>query len=190
MAVHVRARCVGIVRLLLPGLWLAGVAAAGAPDAIESESQSTGPVQEFNNPLSPAERANRQFGAQQGWAVRVEGAGAARVLAFAIGAGANQSGAIGWSVADEASLKAEAAAKALKHAQATAGQMAGALGAKLGPLVYASNEVPPLNLPINGRAFAVAKVMMDGPPAAARPLSLSAPMVHRSATVSAVFSIQ
>ena len=112
------------------------------------------------------------------------------MLAAAVGAGANQSGAIDSSDADEASLSAEAAGKALKHAQAIAEQMASGLGAKLGPLVYASNEAQALRvLPLNGR---VAKgAILGGIGSGTAPtLSLSAPMVRRSATVSAVFSIQ
>ncbi len=167
------------------------LATAGIPqDAIESESQSTGPVQEFNSQLSPEERTNRKFQAQQSWTVRVGADGASKVLAAAVGEGANQSGAIDWSVADDASLSAEAAGKALKHAQAIAAQMAEGLGAKLGPLVYASNEAEPLRIrPMSSRSTSsgILAGLGTGP---ARALSLSAPMVRRSATVSAVFSIQ
>ncbi|RRA49933.1 DUF541 domain-containing protein [Acidipila sp. EB88] len=162
-----------------------------AKDAIESESQGTGPVQDFQpTPLSAEEKMQHRFQAQQSWAVRCSADEAARVLAAAVDAGANQSGAIEWSVADEASLSAEAAGKALKHAQSIATQMASGLGAKLGPLVYASNEAPQLRvLPMNGRGVGLA-AMMDGPPTMRKTLSLGAPMVHRSATVAAVFSLE
>ncbi len=166
------------------------VAKAGVPrDAIESDGQGTGPVQDYQQ-QSPEDRAGRRFQAQQSWTVRTGAEAASRVLAAAVGAGANQSGAIEWSVADDASLSAEAAGKALKHAQAIAEQMAAGLSARLGPLVYASNEAQSLGRPVNVRAMQVQQMdAMDGPP---RPptLSLGAPMVRRSATVSAVFSLQ
>lgn len=168
------------------------LAKAGVPqDAVESEGQSTGPVQEYQgNNLSPEERANRKFQAQQSWTVRVGAGAASRVLAAAVGAGANQSGAIDWSVADEASLSAEAAGKALKHAQAIAEQMASGLGAKLGPLVYASNEAQSLRVrPIEARGSGILGGLASGPAAQSK-LSLNAPMVRRSATVSAVFALQ
>ncbi len=174
---------------------MAALARAGvAKDAIESESQSTNQTQDYQNSnLTPQERAEHKFQAQQSWTVHTSADAASQVLASAVAAGANQSGAIDWSIADEASLSAEAAGKALKHAQTIAEQMASGLGAKLGPLVFASNEAQQLrDLPINGRGlnrFA----QLSAPSAGAieqQKLSLNAPMVRRSATVSAVFSLQ
>ena len=167
-------------------------ALAGLPkDALESENQSTGPVQDFqNNGLTPEEHAQRKFQTQQSWTVRVPADAASKTLAAAVSAGANQSGGIDWSVSDESSLSAEAAGKALKHAQAIAQQMAAGLGARLGPLVYASNEAQQLRvLPLMARAGALGGVGQGGG-TARQTLSLSAPMVRRSATVSAVFSLQ
>jgi uncharacterized protein YggE len=160
-------------------------------DAIESENQSTSLVQDNqNNGLAPEEHTRRKFQAQQSWTVRTTADGASKVLAGAVGAGANQSGAIEWSVADEASLSAEAAGKALKHAQAIAEQMASGLGAKLGSLVYASNEAQ--QIVVLPRAVLNGRISLNTEAASVgmKPLSLSAPVVRRSATVSAVFSIQ
>ncbi len=163
---------------------------AGVPaDTVESVMQSTGPVQGFQGDLSPEERANRKFQLQQEWTVRVAADASSKVLAAAVAAGANQSGAIDWSVADEGSLTAEAAGKALKHAQAIAQQMAAGLNAKLGPLVYASNQAEIAALPINRRVFSY-----DGPAATPKEQSvvivLNPQLIRRSATVSAVFSLQ
>jgi uncharacterized protein YggE len=162
-----------------------------APTSIESDGQSTGPVPEYQeNGQTPEEKANRKFQAQQSWAVKASSADVEQVLAAAVAAGANQSGAVDWSVADEGSLSAEAAGKALKHAQEIAEQMAQGLGAKLGLLVYASNVAESMRtLPLAGRGEAM-MVLKAAPAAQAVKLSLSAPMVTRSATVSAVFSIQ
>ncbi len=174
------------------GAILKAVASPGIPnDAVESESQSTGAVQPFaENQASPEDRATRRFQAQQGWSVRTSPDEAAKVLASAVDAGANESGAIDWSVADETSLSGEAAGKALKHAQAIATQMAAGLGATLGPLVYASNEAQQLR-PMVMAGPAKVRLMDAAPPAvAAKTLDLRAPMVRRSATVVAVFSLQ
>ncbi len=172
----------------------AALAATGLPkDSLESENQSTGPVQDYpNNGLTPEEHAQRRFQAQQSWTVRAPADAASRILAVAVSSGANQSGSIDWSVSDEASLSAEAAGKALKHAQAIAQQMAAGLGAKLGPLVYASNEAEQLRvLPMMARN-AQAGILggMESAAVQQQTLSLSAPLVRRSATVSAVFSLQ
>ncbi len=170
----------------------AALAQAGvAKNAIESESQSTSQTQEYQNTdLTPYERAGRKFQAQQSWTVHTSADGASQVLASAVAAGANESGAIDWLIADEASLSAEAAGKALKHAQAIAEQMASGLGAKLGPLVFASNEAQSLqNRAINGRSLN-APAAPSANAAEQRILVLNTPMVRRSATVSAVFSLQ
>lgn len=159
------------------------------PDRIESDGQGTGPVREYEPRLTPEEAAMRKFQSQQSWTVRTGADGASTVLAVAVGAGANQSGAIDWSMADEAPLSAEAAGKALKRAQAIADQMASGLGARLGPLVYASNQYEPT---LKGAILESRTSVSIGGPVAMESvkLSLSAPMVRRSATVSAVFSIQ
>ena len=162
-------------------------------DAVQSEAQSTGPVPVYQeNGESPQQRAERRFEAQQSWTVRTAAGNAAKVLAAATAAGANQSGAVDWSVVDEDALTAEAAGNALKQAKEIAVQMAAGLGAKLGELVYASNEAQAIRvLHMTARAqqdnFATATVSAA---AETVQLSLSPPMVTRSATVSAVFAIQ
>ncbi len=164
---------------------------AGLPaDAVESDAQGTGPNPEFqNNGLPPEEQVRRRFQAQQSWTVRVPAEASSKALAAAVAAGANQSGAINWSVADETTLSAEAAGKALKHAQAIAEQMAAGLNAKLGPLVYASNEAQQAGLPLSGRTFGPA-IVVAKPAAQTVTLVINSQLVRRSATVYAVFSLQ
>ncbi len=167
----------------------AALARLGVPkDAIASESQSIGESQEFrDNSLTPDQRTQRRFEAQQGWTVKTTPDAVAEVLAAAVTAGANSSGNIDWSVADEESLTAEAAAKALTHAKDIASQMARGLGAKVGNLMYASNEVESI------RPLARMRLQTAMNSAAATitlTLNLSAPMITRSATVSAIFAIE
>ena len=167
----------------------AALKAAGVPeDAIQSESQSITPVQQYTNQdWTPAEKAERKFQVQQGWSVKTAAGNGAKVLDVAIKAGANQSGQMTWSVQDEDGLQAKAAKLALDRARQIAQQMAGGLNASLGPLVYASNEAPS-----RGPQPLMMRNAMAAAPAAQKvePLSVSARKVTTSATVYAVFSIQ
>ena len=156
-------------------------------DAIESESQNIAPVQQFNNQeWTPTEKVERKFQVTQSWSVKTSAGNGAKVLDIAVKAGANQSGQMSWSVADQDGLQARAAKLALDRARQIAQQMAAGLSATLGPLVYASNEAPerapqPLMRGLMAAAPMAQKV---------EPLSVSAPKVTTSATVYAVFSIQ
>jgi uncharacterized protein YggE len=163
--------------------------AAGVPsDAIESENQNVSPVQDYQvDKLTPAEKAQRKFQVTQSWTVRTNAADAARVLDVAVKAGANQSGQIDWDLKDENAPQAEAAAKALQRARTVAGEMAKGLNAKLGPLLYASNETqaePPRPLM---RAMAPPP-MADAK--AVQPLAINPRRIEKSATVYAVFAIE
>jgi uncharacterized protein YggE len=163
--------------------------AAGVPsDAIESENQNVSPVQDYQvDKLTPAEKAQRKFQVTQSWTVRTNAADAARVLDVAVKAGANQSGQIDWGLKDENAPQAEAAAKALQRARTVAGEMAKGLNAKLGPLLYASNETqaePPRPLM---RAMAPPP-MADAK--AVQPLAINPRRIEKSATVYAVFAIE
>jgi uncharacterized protein YggE len=168
----------------------AALKAAGVPaDAIQSESQGISPVQQYgNNDWTPAEKAARKFQVQQSWNVKTGAANGAKVLDVAVKAGANQSGGMAWSVADQDALQAKAAKLALGRARQIAEQMAGGLSATLGPLVYASNEAPS----VRPQPVVMDRMMAASPMAAkvVEPLSVSAQKVTTSATVYAVFSIQ
>jgi hypothetical protein len=161
---------------------------AGVPSAsIESENQSVAPVQNYQvEKLSDAEKAERQFQVTQSWTVRTNANDAAKVLDLAVKAGANQSGQIDWSFKDENAPKAEAAAKALKRARAQAEQMAQSLNAKLGDLLYASNEVQATPIrPLMMRAMAAPQAMEK-----VEPLAINPRQIEESATVTAIFAIE
>jgi len=162
------------------------VAAGVAEDAIESESQSVAPVQEFQvDKLTPAEKLQRQFQVTQSWTVRSGAADAAKVLDVAVKAGANQSGQIEWSLRDPNAAAAEASAKALQRARTVADQMAKGLDAKLGGLIYASNqtEAEPVR-PVRGRVMSLAMAK------SVEPLAINPRRIETSATVYAVFAIE
>ena len=161
---------------------------AGVPkETIQSENQQVSPVQPYQvEKLTEAQKAQRQFQVTQSWTVKTAANDAAKTLDVAVKAGANQSGQIEWGMKDENAPDAEAAAKALKRARAQAEQMATSLSAKLGSLLYASNEVQSsAPRPMMMRAMAAAPAMDK-----VEPLAINPREIERSATVYAVFAIE
>lgn len=156
-------------------------------ESIQSENQSVAPVQNYEvDKLSDAEKAQRKFQVTQSWTVRTNANDAAKVLDLAVKAGANQSGQIDWSFKDENAPEAQAAAKALQRARSQAEQMAQSLNAKLGSLLYASNEVQASPIrPLMMRAMA-APAAMDK----VQPLAINPRQIEKSATVTAIFAIE
>jgi uncharacterized protein len=155
-------------------------------DAIESENQNISPVQDFQlQQFTPQERSQRRFQVMQSWTVRTAAGDVAKVLDIAVKAGANQSGQIEWSFKNESAPEAEAVAKALQSAHTQAGQMATSLKAKLGALLFASNQtqaepIRPMMRAMGG-VLATEKV---------QPLAINPRQIEKSATVYAVFAIE
>lgn len=135
------------------------------------------------------DRAKRQFTLSQSWTVHVVAKDAAAVLHVAIEAGGDESGDIGWDLSDRSGLQAEAAAKALVHARQIASQMAEGLGAKLGSLVYASNQAP-LTLIQRAMLNTSEAVIVSDARKPVSPLAIIPQKVEETATVYAVFSIE
>lgn len=162
--------------------------AAGVPkETIQSLNQQVSPVQPYQlEKLTDAQKAERQFQVTQSWTVKTAADDAAKTLDVAVKAGANSSGQIDWGFRDETAPETQAAAKALKRARAQAAQMAESLSAKLGPLLYASNEVQPSGPRPMMRAMAAAPQAMDK----VEPLAINPREIERSATVYAVFAIE
>jgi uncharacterized protein len=166
---------------------------AGVDDkSIESKSQSLGRNNNFDEKENAAQRAQRQYRAEQSWEVATTPQNAAAVLRLAIAAGANTSGNIDWRLADRKSIQAQAAANALVKARAVASQMADGLHVKLGALIYASNETPNARivLPMARKGLtlnteAAAAAVLVGPPLEIRPQT-----IREEATVYAVFAIE
>ena len=158
-------------------------------EAIESQNQGIAPVQAYGGQdWTPAEKVERKFQVVQSWSVKTAAKNAAQVLDLAVKAGANQSGQIEWSIADEDGLEAKAAALAMTRAKRIAQQMAEGLNTSLGPLIYASNQ-PPSRSPEPLMSLA-APMAARKSAAEVAPLSVEARKVTRSATVYAVFAIQ
>jgi len=163
---------------------------AGVADkAIESQDQKLNYAQlQGSDNNTPGERAQKQFTLVQSWRVHGSAGDAAKVLHVAVEAGANQSGNIDWDLADRNGLQAKAAEKALVHARAVAAQMTAGLNAKLGALIYASNQEPESYqkvAPVMGGVLGSIAAPVPPPPLAIRPQQ-----VEESATVYAVFAIE
>jgi uncharacterized protein YggE len=160
-------------------------AAGVSADAIESDSQALTPVQNFQvERLTPAEVANRRFQVQQSWLVRTTPATAAHILDVAVLAGANQSGQIDWALQDENAAGANAAARALQRARTVAAQMAQGLNARLGELLYASNESE------STAVRPVPMMAMHRAANASEPLAINPRRIEKTATVRAIFAIE
>ncbi len=162
----------------------AGVARAD----LQSESQNIAETPPFElEKLTPAEQARKRYQVRQNWTVKTKANDASRILNTAVNAGANQSGQIDWSVADENALEAQAAGKALARARAIAAQMAQGLGIKLGELIYASNQAAEGPRPLMMMRAMSSNAEKTPEPA---PLAISPRKIERSATVYAVFAIE
>ena len=163
-------------------------------EQIESNTQSLSPLSPGNDEDKVRYGQGLRFEFTQRWTVTVSAAQAADVLHLAVIHGANNSGGIQWEIRDDNALQAEAAAKALTHAHEIAKKMADGLGAKLGGLVYASNQSPPRGT-FAGMGFG--NVLLETQSASVsvmkrnlKPLAISPERITKSATVYAVFAIE
>ncbi len=154
-------------------------------DSIESASQNLSAIGDDDKPRYAK---GIRFAFAQSWRVTVAAKDAAGVLHTAITSGGNESGGIEWKLANDDAVEAEAAQKALTHAQQIAEGMAKGLHARLGPLVYASNQTPPrtiFGMTLNTSSASIGRSKVN-----LKPLALSPEKIQKSATVYAVFAIE
>jgi hypothetical protein len=161
-------------------------------EAIQSEEQTLIPLNpdNFQEKTHYAEGMRFQF--TQRWQVTVPADQAAQLLQLAITHGANNSGNIQWQLKSDDALQVEAAQKALHHARDIADRMAQGLGAKLGALLYASNQTPVVGEPERLRMYGMAAGAPGAlyAPTKLKPLAISPERITRSAMVYAVFAIE
>jgi uncharacterized protein YggE len=168
---------------------------AGVEDkAIESSSQGVVRNTNFDEKEKPEQRAREQFVLRQSWEVSVAPQLAAEAIRVAIAAGANESGAIDWRLADRKALQAKAAENALVKASQVAARMAEGLHVKLGSLIYASNETPNAKLyfvrPRAGLMMDTVNATVSSSVPAGPPLEIRPQTIREEATVYAVFAIE
>lgn len=161
---------------------------AGVPkSALETEALRLQRA-EPNEKWTAEEKKERQFQGNQSWTIHVSAARAPAVVDIALRAGANVLEALDWNVSDPNALQAKAGSAALAKAKTIAEQMAKGLNAKLGDLVYASNQAPASEA---DRRFEFAEPAVAPPPPPPPPpqLVLYPKKVKCDATVYAVFAI-
>lgn len=166
---------------------------AGVPkEAITSSEQRLSPIEPNSEEDMTRYAEGLRFSFAQSWQVTVPASQAASVLHVAVINGANNSGDIQWQLKHDDTLQAEAAQKALQHAREIANRMAQGLGAKLGALVYASNQAPPRDRFIGGLESMNTETVTVSAQKARNlaPLAITPDRITKSATVYAVFAIE
>lgn len=137
---------------------------------------------------TPTQKEERQFEATQSWRIRLTASNAQTVVDIAVRAGANNIESIDWQVSNPKELEAKADASALAKARTLAENMATRLGAKIGELVYASNQTPVDRfITVNSESASLAS---PAPPPPPPNLKLFPQKVSQQATVYAVFALQ
>jgi uncharacterized protein YggE len=167
---------------------------SGVPkEAIQSASQALSPLDPDNESDKSRYAQGSRFEFSQSWHVTVAASAAANMLHVAILAGANDSGSIDWQLQSDDALEAQAASKALEHARQIAKQMAEGLGAKLGTLIYASNQSPPRGIlaamGLGGALLNTESASLSSAKRNLAPVAISPDRITRTATVYAVFAI-
>ena len=158
---------------------VAAIKGAGIPDAsIRSEFQR----------LEPIDVKNHRFKLTQSWTVKVPPPRAGEILDLAVDAGATDSGDIEWTVEDIHALEDQALKQAAERARSDAAVIADATGARLGALIFATNQIAEIR---NTFAYSNDSLETNGRLALkAAPLAIEPRKVVREATVYMVFSIQ
>lgn len=134
-----------------------------------------------------------RFRIAQHWKVTVGAQDAATILNIAVQVGANDSGSINWRLQKDGAVQAEAAEKALAQAREIADHMARGLHAKLGNLIYASNQTPPRGLAAllgNGMVLNTENAALGTSTRNLISLKISPESITKSATVYAVFALE
>ena len=125
----------------------------------------------------------------------MKAADASLVTGIARSGGANTFQGVSWELAEPGEGYAKATAAALKRAHDIAEQMAASMGAKLGKILYLSNSNPVLAAAGGGQhplrmAPLAANAAGKAPSPAELEFEVSQQLIHRSATVYAVFAIE
>jgi uncharacterized protein YggE len=158
---------------------VAALKQAGIPEtSIRSETQH----------LDRASDKSRKFKLVQSWTVKTPPERVAEILDIAVAAGATESGEIEWTVHDEDALEGQALNRATARAKANATVLAGGMGAKLGLLIFVSNQVSTPEYSSFGYANNSLSVERDK--AIAPQLAIEPRKVSRTATVYAVYAIE
>jgi uncharacterized protein len=164
------------------------VAAGVKQESIETSDVRVALVESTDQEnMTPQERKDRQFQAEQSWQLRVPPAQAQNAVDRAVAAGAEVKG-VWWEVADLDALDAKAQAAALSKAHGIAEKMAQQFGGKVGQLLFVSNAQPG-TMPWLGSSGGFSQsVTVEGNVVPS--LKLFPQKIRRDATVYAAFSLE
>jgi uncharacterized protein len=153
---------------------------AGIPESsIHSEFQR----------LEPVDVKNHKFKLTQEWTVKVLPARAGEILDLAVNEGATDSGDIEWTVDDVHALEDQVLDQAAVRARADAAVLAQATGARLGSLLFATNQIAEIRTSFGVYANNSAEMGLRAA-APSPPLAIEPRKVVREATVYVVFAIE
>ncbi len=159
---------------------------------ISTHSLSLNPVsQDDLKDLAAADRNKKRFEASQSWTITAKPDVAQRLLDIAVSAGANDIGDPDWKLSDPNAAEATAYASALSQARGIAEQMAESFGAKVGSLLYASNQARPLVFfggTLNTESASLSSRSADR--FSAHPVKLLPQKIEKSAFVRAIFALE
>jgi uncharacterized protein YggE len=158
-------------------------------EAIKGAVISETSIRSESQRLEPFDIKNHKFKLAQEWAVKVPPGRAGEILDLAVNAGATDSGDIDWTVNDVHALEDPALEQAAERARSDAAVVAKATGAKLGSLLFVTNEIAGIRtaLGVNGNYSAQMDLRAG---AYAPPLAIEPRKVAREATVYTVFAIE
>ncbi|HEY7825705.1 MAG TPA: SIMPL domain-containing protein [Candidatus Acidoferrales bacterium] len=122
-------------------IWKVWISAGGPRDQISTEELTTKQVSNDDLKSYPAaDRKERQFEAVQAWSITAKTNVAQKLIDLAVAAGANYVEDPSWQLSDPDTAQTQAYAAALARAHVVAEQLATSFGAKVGALLYASNQ--------------------------------------------------
>jgi len=168
--------------------------ASGVPrNEISTQELTTNPVSDSDlQSYSVADRKGRRYEAVQAWSITAKPEAAQKLVDLAVASGANYVEDPSWQLSDEDAAQTKAYAAALAKAHAVADQLAASFGAKVGPLLYASNQAAMASRPMGLNYLVQPSTTSIGPRTwpPLHPVKLLPPKISRSATVRAIFALE
>jgi len=175
-------------------IWKAWTSAGVPRDQISTEELSTNPVSDGDlRSYAAADRKERQFEAVQTWSITAKPDVAQKLVDLAVAAGANYIEDPAWKLSDPTAADTQAYARALAEARSIADQVATSFGAKVGLLLYASNQsAAAARLRELGLSTVNTETSSIGPRTwpPLHPVKLLPPKISQSATVRVIFALQ
>jgi uncharacterized protein YggE len=168
---------------------------AGVPeDQISTHSLSLSRVSDSDQrDMDVTDRKEKQFEATQSWAITAKTEVAQKLVDIALAAGANEVDDPVWELSDPNAAEGKAYLSALEKARGIAGQMARSFGAKVGALLYASNQARVISFVTRSGSAGYGLETLGSPsriPPPPHPVKLLPQKIEKKATVRAIFALE